>query len=89
MTLRDDAATGCPYYAAPTWNDGADVLPDFQADFWHGAALAVLASIDTFCGYTSSQCGHCARSIVFVRAHFRALDGTRRRSFIHVVGTDI
>lgn len=78
-----------PYYAAPTWNDGADVLPDFQADFWHGAALAVLASIDTFCGYTSSQCGYCARSIVFVRAHFRALDGTRRRSFIHAVGTDI
>jgi len=28
----------------------------FQADFWHGAALAVLASIDTFCGYTPSQC---------------------------------
>lgn len=61
----------------------------FRADFWHGVALAVLASIDTFCGCTPSQCGHCVRSIVFVRAHFRALGGTRRRSFLHAVGTAV
>lgn len=75
-----------PYYAAPTWNDGARAFRQLSEPIF-GTTRWLFSLRSTPFVDTPSQCGHCARSIVFVRAHSCAFDGTHRRTFIHAART--